>query len=109
MQLPPFRQFNEIVGNYEQIFMTRAAYRACVELPGEKRGRAKITANGRWGIVYLSFATEFQNRDDDAHEGIFFVNVLLPDRFQVPKTIKVILDHDFNGRDAFVFMLPDEP
>lgn len=109
MQVPPFVQFNRIVENDYPLYMTKAAFQACVELPGEKRGNAKIPANGRWGIVYLSFATEFQNRTDDPHEGMFDVNVLMPNGFQVPKTLKVVLDHDFDGREAFVFMLPEEP
>ena len=89
--------------------MTIAAYRACVELRGEPRGRAKVPANGRWGIVYLSFMQEFQNRADDPQEGTFDVNVLIPDGFNVPKTLKVVLDYGLDGHDAFVFMLPDEP
>jgi hypothetical protein len=68
MQLPPFRQFNRIVENDYPLYMTRAAFQACVELPGEKRGRAAIPAIGRWGIVYLSFATEFQGRSDERYQ-----------------------------------------
>lgn len=108
MQQQPFRQFNKIVQNDCRMYMTRAAFRACVELPGESRRNAKVPANGRWGIVYLSFATEFQDRSDDPHEGTFDVNVLMPDGFHRPKTLKVMLDNDFQGEDAFVFLLPDE-
>jgi len=108
MQVPPFRQFNQIIQNDCRIVMTIAAYRACIELPCETRGKAKVPANGRWGIVYLSFMQEFQNRTDDPQEGTFDVNVLMPDGFNVPKTLKIVLEHDFDGDDAFVFMLPDE-
>jgi hypothetical protein len=108
MQKQPFRQFNQIVGNDCLIYISRAAYQECVELPGEKRGKSIIPANGRWGILYLSFATEFQNRSDDAHEGNFDMNVLMPNGFKVPRTVKVVLDHDFHGKNAFVFMLPEE-
>ncbi len=109
MQKLPFRQFNQIVGNDCPIYMTRAAYQACVELPGEKRGKSIIPANGRWEILYLSFATEFQSLSGDPHEGTFEMNVLMPDGFQVPRTVKVVLDHDFHRKDALVFMLPEEP
>jgi hypothetical protein len=108
MQQMPFRQFNDIVQNDCPMYMTRAAFRTCIELPGEKRRNALIPANGRWGIVYLSFATTFQNDPNDPHEGKFDVNVLMPPGFQVSKTLKVILDHEFHGEGAFVFMLPDE-
>lgn len=108
MQLPPFRHFNQIVENDCPIVMTRAAYERCVELPGETRGKAEVPAVGRWGIVYLSFLQTFQNREDDPHEGQFEVNVLMPDGFNVPRTLKVVLDHEFDGDDGFVFMLPEE-
>jgi len=109
MQVPPFQQFNQIMQNDCRIVMTMAAYRTCIELPGKTRGKDKVPANGRWGIVYLSFMQEFQHRADDPQEGTFDVSVLMPDGFNVPKTLKVVLDHDFDGEDAFVFMLPDEP
>ena len=108
MQLPPFRNFNQIVQNNCPIVMTRAAYKACVVLPGETRGKAAVPSTGRWGIVYLSFMEQFQNHTDDPQEGTFEVNVMTCGGFQVPKTIKVLLDNDFDGEDGFVFMLPDE-
>jgi hypothetical protein len=108
MQLPPFRQFNQILGNDIPMVMTKAAYQACVQLKGEIMGKAEVPANPRWGIVFLSFMDKFQKRDDDAHEGTFDVNVLMPSGFQVSKTIKIFVDNDFDGKNAFVFMLPDE-
>jgi hypothetical protein len=108
MQLPPFRQFNRIVENDSPIVMTRAAYDTCVELPGETRGKAEVPAVGRWGIVYLSFMEAFQHREDDPHEGEFDVKVLMADGFNIPKTLKVVLDNEFDGDDGFVFMLPHE-
>ena len=108
MQLPPFRQFNQIMQNDCPIVMTKAAYQACIELPGEVRGKAEVPANSRWGIAYLSFMEEFQNREDDPEEGTFDVNVLMAEGFNIPKTLKVVLDHEFDGEDGFVFMLPSE-
>lgn len=108
MQQPPFRQFNQIFENDCRMVMTKSAFEACVELPGEVRGKADVPAIGRWGIVFLSFFTTFQDRDDDPHEGTFDVNVLMPSGFLVPKVLKVVLDHDLDGEDYFIFMLPDE-
>jgi hypothetical protein len=108
MQLPPFRQFNQIFQNDCQMVITKSAYQACVQLPGEARGRAEVPASYRWGILYLSFMEHFQDRADDQHEGSFDVSVMMPSGFQISKTLKVILDHDFDGKEAFVFMLPDE-
>jgi hypothetical protein len=108
MQLPPFRQFNQILNNDYPMVMTKAAYQACVQLSGEVMKKAEVPANARWGIVYFSFMEKFQHRDDDPHEGTFDVSVLMPDGFQVPKTVKVVVDGDFDGADAFVFMLPNE-
>ena len=108
MQLPPFRQFNQILNNDYPMVMTKAAYQACVQLPDEVKGKAEVPANARWGIVFLSFMDEFQHREDDAHEGTFDVNVLMPGGFQVPKTVKVVADNDFDGENAFVFMMPDQ-
>lgn len=106
MQLPPFRQFDEIVNNNFRTVMSKAAYEACVQLPREVRGRAEVPANARWGIV--SFMWKFQHYEEDPHEGTFDVNVLLPSGFQVPKTLKVVVDNDFDGENAFVFLMPDE-
>lgn len=108
MQLPPFRQFNEIFQNDLTMVMTKAAYQACVELPGERRGKATVPANARWGIVFLSFMEQFQNRSDNPVEGVFDVNVLMPDGFQASKSLKVVADNDFDGKNAFVFMLLEE-
>jgi hypothetical protein len=108
MQQMPFRQFNRVVENDYPMYMTKAAFEACVELPGETRTKAKVPANGRWGIVYLSFAQSFQNDADDPEEGEFDVNVLLPTGFNVPRTLKVLLDREFDGEEAFVFLLPEE-
>src|ERR1035437_4755248 len=108
MQLPPFRQFNQILGNDHTMVMTKAAYLACVQLPGEVIRKAEVPANARWGIVFLSFMEKFQNRNDDPHEGTFDVSVLIPGGFQVPKTVKVVVDNDFDGDNAFVFLMPDE-
>ena len=108
MQLPPFRQFNQILGNDHTMVMTKAAYQACVQLPGEVIRKAEVPANARWGIVFLSFMEKFQNRNDDPHEGTFDVSVLIPGGFQVPKTVKVVVDNDFDGDNAFVFLMPDE-
>jgi cytochrome c1 len=108
MQLPPFRQFNQILNNDYPMVMTKAAYQACVQLPDEVKGKAEVPANARWGIVFLSFMERFQHREDDVHEGTFDVNVLMPGGFQVPKTVKVVVDNDFDGENAFVFMMPDQ-
>ena len=108
MQLPPFRQFNQILNNDYPMVMTKAAYQACVQLPGEATKKAEVPANARWGTVYLSFMEKFQHRDDDPHEGTFDVSVLMPGGFQVPKTVKIVVDGDFDGENAFVFMLPNE-
>ena len=108
MQIAPFRQFNVILNNDFPVVMTQAAYQACVQLPGEVKGKAEVPANARWGIVYLTFMEKFQHRDDDPHEGTFDVNVLMPGGFQIPKTLKVVVDHDFDGENAFIFMMPDE-
>jgi hypothetical protein len=108
MQLPPFRQFNEIVNNNFRTVMSKAAYQACVQLPGEAKGKADVPANARWGIVYLSFMDKFQHYEDDPHEGTFDVSVLLPGGFQIGKTLKVVVDNDFDGENAFVFLMPDE-
>jgi hypothetical protein len=108
MQLPPFRQFNEIVNNNFRTVMSKAAYQACVQLPSEVKGKVDVPANARWGIVYLSFLDKFQHCEDDPHEGTFGVSVLLPSGFQIGKTLKVIVDNDFDGETAFVFLMPDE-
>jgi hypothetical protein len=108
MQFPPFRQFNQILSNDCPMVMTKAAYQACVQLPGEVMKKAEVPANARWGIVFLSFTEKFQHCDDDPHEGTFDVNILMPGGFQVPKTVKVVVDGDFDGENAFVFMLPNE-
>ena len=108
MQLPPFRQFNEIMQNEYVLVMTKAAYQAVVELPGEPKRNAKVPAHARWGIVYLSFIEAFKGRKDDPVDGVFDVNVMTPDGFQFPKTVKVVVEHDFDGEEAFVFMLPEE-
>jgi hypothetical protein len=107
MQLPPFRQFNQIVLNDCAMLMTKAAYEACVQLPGESLRNAKVPASFRWGVLYLGFAQAFQDREDDPQEGIFDVNVMMPDGFQIPKSVKVVAA-DLDGKEAFVFMLPDE-
>jgi hypothetical protein len=107
MQLAPFRQFNVIVNNILPTVMTHAAYQACVQLPGEE-WKADVPVNARWGIVYLTFLDKFQHWDEDLHEGTFDVSVLMPGGFQVSKTVKVIADNDFDGDNAFVFLLPDE-
>ena len=108
MQLPPFRQFNQISNNDFRVVMTKAAYRACVQLPDEVMGKAEVPANARWGMVFLSFMEEFQHRDDNPQEGTFDVNVLMPGGFQIPKALKIVADSNFDGEDAFVFMLPAE-
>jgi hypothetical protein len=108
MQLPPFRQFNQIFQNNCQIVMTKDAYQECVELPVEAKRKAEVPANYRWGILYLSFIEQFQDRADDPNDGTFDVSVIMPDGFQISKTVKVVLDHDFDGKDAFIFMLPQE-
>ena len=107
MQLPPFNQFNQLLGNDYTMLMTKAAYEQCVQLPGEPRHNAKVPANFRWGVLYVSFAEAFQDREDDPREGLFDVNVTTPDGFHISKSIKVVAD-DLEGKDAFVFMLPDE-
>lgn len=108
MQLPPFRQFNEIVNNSFRTVMSKAAFEACVQLPGEVKGSAEVPASARWGIVYLSFMSKFQHCEEDPHEGTFDLNVLLPSGFQVTRTLKVVVDNDFDGENAFVFLMPDE-
>jgi hypothetical protein len=108
MQLAPFQQFNLIVNNNFPTVMSRAAYQACVKLPGEAEAKANVPANARWGIVYLTFMYKFQHWEDDPHEGTFDVNVLMPDGFQVSKTLKIVVDNDFDGENALVFLMPDE-
>ena len=88
MQLPPFRQFNQILGNDIPMVMTKAAYQACVQLKDEIMGKVEVPANARWGIVFLSFMDKFQKRDDDAHEGTFDVNVLMPSGFKSPRRLR---------------------
>lgn len=108
MQLQPFRQFNQILNINFPLVMTRAAYRASIELPGETRKKNAFPANGRWGFLYLRFVETFQQRADNSEEGTFDVYVMLGEGFQVPRVIKVLLDHDFDGEEAFLFTLPDE-
>lgn len=108
MQLPPFRQFNGIVAKDCALVMSKAAYQACIQLPGEPRRNAKIPANFRWGILYLSFVEAFKDRTDGSTEGVFDVGVTMPDGFQISKCVKVALVEDFDGKDGFIFMLPDE-
>ncbi len=108
MQIPPFRQFNEIVTNDCALVMTKAAYQACVQLPGESRRNARVPANLRWGLLYLSFVEAFKGRTDDSSEGIFDVTVTMPDGFQISKSVKVVAEDDFDGKEAFIFMMPDE-
>ncbi len=107
-QLPPFKQFNGIVTKDCALVMTKAAYQACVQLPGEPKINGKVPANLRWGILYLSFVESFKGRTDDSTEGVFDVGVTMPDGFQVSKCVKVVGVDDFDGKDGFIFMLPDE-
>lgn len=36
------------------------------------------------------------------------MNVLMPNGFNLPRTLKVLLESDIEGTEAFVFMLPEE-
>jgi len=108
MQLPPFRQFNNIVTHDCALVMTKAAYQALVQLPGETRRNAKVPANFRWGVLYLRFVEEFTGRTDGSSEGVFDVTVTLPGGFQVAKSVKVAAVHDFDGKEGFIFMMPHE-
>lgn len=108
MQRPPFNQFNRIINNNYAMLMTRAAYEACVQLPGERLKNDEIPASFRWGAFYLNFVQTFQERNDDSTEGVFDITVMKPDGFQVSKSVKVISDDHLEGKEGFVFLLPEE-
>ncbi len=50
----------------------------------------------------------FTDRADDSAEGLFDVGITMPDGFQISKCVKVVAEDNVDGKDGFIFMLPDE-
>lgn len=107
MQRPPFRQFIQILNCDFPLAMTKAAFEQFVRLPGEPKRKAAVPANFRWGIIFLTLVDSQQKEPSDANEALFDVNVMMPDGFQVPKTLEVVSVGEGENK-GFIFMLPDE-
>jgi hypothetical protein len=108
MQLAPFSQFNTIVTHDCALMISKAAYQAFVQLPGESKKDAAVLPYLRWKNLFVSFAEAFQGRTDGSFEGIFDVSVTMPDGFHIARSVKVVAVAKFEGKDGFIFMMPDE-
>lgn len=105
MQRPPFSEFNSMLQMTWSMAMTKAAFQTFVEVPASMAQRS-ISEEARWNTLILSLVEAHTERNE--REVMVELNVLQPDGFFVPKKLKVVMDVDDDGNDAFNFMLPDE-